>query len=93
MSLAWKMERVQELMDFGLISREEAMSFMGVNLTNITEAMERYTARRKAELDNEADRIKASWDPDKKCQKCGREYVWVKAALVCVEHGWSGKGC
>lgn len=32
-------------------------------------------------------------DPDKQCMKCGRDLVWVRTALVCVEHGYTGKGC
>lgn len=52
-----------------------------------------YMERRRNELQNEADRIKASWNPDKQCMKCGDELHWIKLALVCKTHGYSGKGC
>lgn len=52
----------------------------------------RYVLRRKDELQQEAERVKASWDPDKQCMKCGDELSWVRMALVCKTHG-AQKGC
>lgn len=56
------------------------------------ENLDRYVQRRKAELEQEAERVRAGWNPDKQCMKCGDELHWVKAALVCKTHGFSGKG-
>lgn len=66
------------------------MAFL--NYTDIyNENISRYLERRN-ELQNEADRIKARWNPDKQCMKCGDELHWVRLALVCKTHG-AQKGC
>ena len=31
-------------------------------------------------------------DKDKQCETCGAELKWVRLALVCPFHGFSGKG-
>jgi len=56
------------------------------------DAVDNYLKRRMYELQNEADRIKAGWDPDRQCMKCGDELHWVRLALVCKTHG-AQKGC
>ena len=52
-----------------------------------------YLARRSRELADAEQQERNSWNPDRQCMKCGDKLHWVRMAMVCKTHGYSGKGC